>query len=48
MAFKCPECGTTAHARTPPMKHHRLNAHGICARTWNVPAHLPHLKVWIR
>lgn len=48
MALKCPECGTVAHARTAAYEAPSVNARGISARIWNVPAHLRHWRVWIR
>lgn len=48
MALKCPDVARSLTPEPAPMKLRRLNAHGISARIWNVPAHLPHWKAWIR
>ncbi|STI65031.1 activator encoded in prophage CP-933I [Escherichia coli] len=48
MALKCPECGTTAHARTSAYEAPSVKRSWYQCQILNVPTHLPHWKVWIR
>lgn len=48
MALKCPNAVQLHTPEQQPMKLRQLNARGISARIWNVPAHLRHWRVWIR